>query len=276
MDEVKMRFDSEVAKDVGTDSAIILSNIEYWCNLNKSKGINFHDGYYWTYNTIKAFKEQFDWLSESQIRRCLKKLEKSEYIKVGNYNKIGFDQTKWYCSNRQIDVTKSSNGSDETVKPIPNNKPNKKTYSSSDGINTNIDWDVFLDFFNEKTGKEGRSKFKTINDKAKRGFLKILKAGYDKKDIARAIINCKNNDYHKENPHHLTPEFISRMDKFEKYFNVQQKKLVLPDNYREYKLNPKQRQLLSPEKLKSYDKHVIKCEIEGYYFKPCPEIFEEQ
>lgn len=57
---------------------------------------------------------------------------------------------------------------------------------------------------------------------------------------------------------------------------IEVKTLVLPDDYRKYRLNDEQRKLLSPEKLKSYDKHVSKCEVEGYYFKPCPVIYKEQ
>jgi len=125
---IKMQFDPKIAKDVGTDSAIIYANIEFWCAKNKANNRNKHDGDYWTYNSIKAFKEQFNYLSEKQIRRCLKKLEDKGYIKVGCFNKVGFDKTKWYSAksvlpNGQFDLPKRANGDDQMGKPIPYNKP---------------------------------------------------------------------------------------------------------------------------------------------------------
>ena len=51
-------------------------------------------------------------------------------------------------------------------------------------------------------------------------------------------------------------------------------KLVLPNNWRYMRLDDEQRKLLSPEDLKSYDKHVLKGEVEGFYFKPAPKIYE--
>jgi hypothetical protein len=137
MNEIRMSFDVDVAKAVGTDCAIILSNIQFWEFTNRANNRNFHDGRYWTYNSTKAFSKIFSYLSTSQIRRCLDKLESNGYLVSGNYNKAKYDRTKWYSPNysailrnRQMDLTKSSNGVDETVKPIPDintdDKPNIK------------------------------------------------------------------------------------------------------------------------------------------------------
>ena len=45
MSKVKMNFEPEIAKLVGTDAAIILSNIDYWVDFNRSNNINYHDGH---------------------------------------------------------------------------------------------------------------------------------------------------------------------------------------------------------------------------------------
>ena len=79
-----------------------------------------------------------------------------------------------------------------------------------------IDFSGLLSIFNKITGKSIR----TINDKAKKQFRARLREGYSKKDIIKAITNCHNDDYHKNNPKYLTPEFISRPDKLERYVNV--------------------------------------------------------
>lgn len=122
-----MSFDKKVAKHVGTDAAIILSNIEFWQAKNKANNKNFHDGYYWTYNSVSAWSELFDYLTKSQIRRCLDKLESNKYVLTGNYNTSTYDRTKWYCSIREIHLSESSNGFDRSNEPIPYNKPNINT-----------------------------------------------------------------------------------------------------------------------------------------------------
>ncbi len=77
-----------------------------------------------------------------------------------------------------------------------------------------INWSVLLDYFNEVTGK----KCKVVSDKAKTQFKARLKENFTKDDIANAIQNAFNDNYHKENNHkYLTLEFISRADKLERF-----------------------------------------------------------
>ena len=131
MSKVKMSFEPEIAKIVGTDAAIILSNIDFWVDTNRANKINFHDGQYWTFNSIKAFTEQFTWLTESQIKTCLINLHKAKLILVSNHNKKGYDRTKWYSTpiestiseKSQMEKTEITNAIDEIRQPIPDNKP---------------------------------------------------------------------------------------------------------------------------------------------------------
>ena len=44
-----VKFDASVAKKVGLEEAIYLSNVEYWVEKNAANKKHFHDGYYWTY-----------------------------------------------------------------------------------------------------------------------------------------------------------------------------------------------------------------------------------
>lgn len=129
---VKMSFDVSVAKAVGTDAAIILSNIEYWCARNKANNKHEYDGLHWTYNSASAFAELFCWMSSHQIRRNLKKLEEKGYIKTGNYNKSPYDRTLWYAiptisastteRGSEIHLTESQNENDDIASPIPDKK----------------------------------------------------------------------------------------------------------------------------------------------------------
>jgi hypothetical protein len=93
---VKMTFDVKVAKEVGTDAAIMLSNIQYWVFKNAANDKNFHDGKYWTYNSVRAWTDIFEWLSYKQVRTCLDKLVKGGYLIEGEYSTDNRDRTKWY------------------------------------------------------------------------------------------------------------------------------------------------------------------------------------
>ena len=94
---IKMTFDVEVAKKVGSDAAIMLSNIQYWVFKNAANERNLHDGRYWTYNSVTAWTDIFEWLSTRQIRTCLNKLVQGGYLIEGEYNSDSRDRTKWYC-----------------------------------------------------------------------------------------------------------------------------------------------------------------------------------
>lgn len=76
-----------------------------------------------------------------------------------------------------------------------------------------VNWEGLLLQFNSITGK----KMRVVCDKTKRQVNARLKDGYSKQDIVNAITNCFNDDFHKDNPHFLTLEFISRAEKMQKY-----------------------------------------------------------
>lgn len=83
-----------------------------------------------------------------------------------------------------------------------------------------FDWDELIYYFNNATGKKCR----VIPSKVKDSFKARLKEGYTKEDIANAITNCANSDFHKSNNHkNLTFEFISRSDKIDMYANIKPK-----------------------------------------------------
>lgn len=125
---VKMSFRADIAKDAGTDSAIIFENIVYWIEKNRANEKHFYDGAWWTYNTVKAFESLFYWLTTDQIRRCLEKLVEKNYLITGNYNKNQYDRTKWYSVKSQMHLAEIPNGFGENPEPIPNSKPNNKQY----------------------------------------------------------------------------------------------------------------------------------------------------
>ena len=46
-----------------------------------------------------------------------------------------------------------------------------------------------------------------------------LKDGFSIDEILKAVDNCKKDEFHCQNPQYLTPEFITRSDKLQKYLN---------------------------------------------------------
>lgn len=220
MSKVKLNFDTLIAKEIGTDSAIIFSNIEFWVATNKANQKNFFDGNYWTYNSIKAFCELFDWLTESQIKTCLTKLEKYGYIHSGNYNKVSYDRTKWYSipekttigENSQMDLLNIDNRINENSQPIPdNNTDNKKSISEK------IDFDVLLSFYNQTFSK----RCSVFPLKAKKYFNDRLKEGYSKVDIKNVLLNVSQDSWHIEKEYKVaTLEFLSRSKTFEMYASI--------------------------------------------------------
>ena len=85
----------KLATEIGLNEAIVLQQIHYW--LGSSKHI--HDGFNWIYNSYKEWEEQFPFWSNVTIRRTITSLEKQNLIITSNYNKAGFDKTKWYTIN---------------------------------------------------------------------------------------------------------------------------------------------------------------------------------
>lgn len=127
-------LEPEVAVEVGINAAIIYKNIQYWYDHNKKNDKNFFEGYYWTYNSMKAFRDDFPYLTDKQIRIALDTLENKGYIKTGNYNKSAYDRTKWYadlranrvalqgisiCPPGQMEVDEKANGIALQGEPIP-------------------------------------------------------------------------------------------------------------------------------------------------------------
>lgn len=89
-------FDKAVAKQCGVNGAVLLWNFRYWIDENIANKRNFHDGHYWTYQSMDALCKTFDYLTPNQIRTAVDKLVKGGYVLKGNYNKSAYDRTTWY------------------------------------------------------------------------------------------------------------------------------------------------------------------------------------
>lgn len=154
-------FNVELAKKYGMAEAVLINHFEYWLEHNRANDVNFFDGRYWTYNSMKAFAEIFPYLSEKKIRNALKNLQDAGLIITGNFNKSAYDRTLWYAFSdlaesilpkRQMDFSKKANQNIQKGEPIPNNNTDNKP------DNKTIDRDI--DFFDkEKKSKDKKKKY---------------------------------------------------------------------------------------------------------------------
>lgn len=90
-------FNTRVAEVVGVEAAVILQNIVYWCDKNRMNGAHFHDGMFWTYNSNRAFQEQFPYLSKGKIERAITRLVDAGLVDVGSYSDDRLDRTRWFA-----------------------------------------------------------------------------------------------------------------------------------------------------------------------------------
>ena len=137
------QFDTDIAALYGVDESIMIANLQFWIRKNEANGKHFHDGRFWTYNSIDAFTKLFPFWTARQIRRILKSLEEKGVIVTGNYNTSAYDRTTWYAFGDsflpkwQNHFTKTSNGNDESGKSVINNvtniKPDNKPNEAADG-----------------------------------------------------------------------------------------------------------------------------------------------
>ena len=88
-----------LAIEIGEIQASILNQVQYWVEVNRSNGKHYHDGTYWMYNSLSNWKKEFPNYSERSIQRAIKSLEKDGYILIGNFNRMSWDNTKWYTVN---------------------------------------------------------------------------------------------------------------------------------------------------------------------------------
>ena len=112
-------FNPTVAVEYGVNAAILLQNIHFWCEHNRTNGKYLHEGRYWTYNSRKAFVQQFPYMGEKQVRNALQKLEDEGLIVSGNYNHLQYDRTTWYAiTEKGIEAINTPFESDEQKGPM--------------------------------------------------------------------------------------------------------------------------------------------------------------
>jgi len=100
---VVLKFNRFLAKEIGLNEAILVSQLEYWTSkISDDDPFKVDDlGWKWTYNSYREWQEQFPFWSERTIRRTMDSLmDKSLVISQSRGRKHSKAGVKWsneYC-----------------------------------------------------------------------------------------------------------------------------------------------------------------------------------
>lgn len=75
-------FDVEVAKRCGVNAAILLSDIQYWCERSKGDPAHLREGRVWMWSSQEAFVQRHPYLSRDTVRESIKRLSDDGLILV--------------------------------------------------------------------------------------------------------------------------------------------------------------------------------------------------
>lgn len=117
IDDYPIQVLPKLAKEIGLNEAIVLQQMHYWLN----KRTHLKDGKYWTYGSMVTWqRDQFFFWSVNTVKRTFASLEKQNLLIVGNYNRAGFDKTKWYSINYETleQVSQRLTQNESTIDPM--------------------------------------------------------------------------------------------------------------------------------------------------------------
>lgn len=216
-------FDKDIATKYGMLEAVLLNYFYFWIEKNKANNINFYDGKYWTFNSLKALTKLFPYSSEKQIRVAINHLKTEDLVITGNYNKEGYDRTLWYaltdkaesllfteksqsdaiCPTGKMDLPHRENGFAPQGEPIPFNN----TFNNTIYIN-------IVEYLNQKANTH----YKANTKKTQSLINARLSEGFTEEDF-RKVIDKKVTEWKgTEWEQYLKPDTLFTT-KFEGYLN---------------------------------------------------------
>ena len=136
-DEQPLVVDKQLATLIGLNEAMVLQQIHYWVEINKKVNKNFHEGQYWTYNSIEEWHKEFPFWSESTVKRTLTKLRERNLLITDNFNKQRRDRTLWYTINYdELQKIADKVEKEEGAKEFQNEERTKEDSEESTGTET--------------------------------------------------------------------------------------------------------------------------------------------
>lgn len=99
---MQFQFDSKIAEQFGLNEAVFIHNIFFWINNNKANNRNQFEGRFWTYNTKRAFVNQFPFWTYEQIKKIIVNLSENGVLLMSNFNENKWDKTIWYSLSDEV------------------------------------------------------------------------------------------------------------------------------------------------------------------------------
>lgn len=144
------------------------------------------------------------------LKRDLRKWEEIQERNKNNGAKGGRPPKPNETQNNPVGLLETQVNPEKPVSVIVSVNDSNKLPSSSE----NIDFDILLKTINEKFNRQ----FKLINDSLKKKYKGLMKQGYGKEDIMKAILNCQKSDFHKGNNYqYCTPAYFARTETLDKW-----------------------------------------------------------
>lgn len=94
---MNFHFDGAVAEMYGVDGAVFISRLQFWIEKNAANDRHWHEGRYWTYNSLRAMEKLFPFWSRRQIERIVKNLKDKGVLLTANYARDSHDRTLFYA-----------------------------------------------------------------------------------------------------------------------------------------------------------------------------------
>ena len=199
MTEEPLIINKKLAAIIGLNESIIVQQIEYWININKKadKKDNYKDGFFWTYNSVKKWTEQFPFWSKETVKRILNKLREKEILITGNYNKEIYDKTLWYRINysKLNELGEIFNAANKPKEEIVEPKAVKKEMEVDDPVEKESTKDKFTENeIKELWESIGLSKIRAVS-KARLKTVNARVSDYGKEAVIECINNIKGSKF---------------------------------------------------------------------------------
>ena len=81
----------------GIGAATLFFHLRFWAQINRKEGKNFHEGHYWTFQSIAKIQSLMPYFSIREIRTALQKLVDSGVLLKGKFHENKLNTTTWYA-----------------------------------------------------------------------------------------------------------------------------------------------------------------------------------
>ena len=100
INETPLQVLPTLAATIGLNEAIFVQQL-HWLLIHSGKSVKGQEGT-WIYNTIEEWHTKYPFWSTRTIKRIVKDLKTSGILRVGRFNKMAIDQTRWYSIDYEV------------------------------------------------------------------------------------------------------------------------------------------------------------------------------